>query len=80
MQVNSMADRTRSASGRAGLIEVMSNSSSRRSPDHYRYTGRALSDFRRTIAYRPVNLSQVLTQHYRRAHPPKRPASLIPVC
>ena len=32
MPVNSMAGRTRSAPGRAGIIEVMSNSSSRRFP------------------------------------------------
>ena len=67
MPVNSMLDRTRSASGRAGVIEVMSNSSSRRFP--VTTTGHALSDLHRTIAYRPCNLSEVLTEHYRQAHP-----------
>jgi hypothetical protein len=54
----------------AGIIEVMSNARSRRFP----VTITQLPVTRcqichRTIAYRPGNLSQVLTEHYRRAHP-----------
>jgi hypothetical protein len=57
-------------SGGAGSIEVMSKSSSRRFP----VTITQLPVTRcqichRTIAYRPGNLSEVLTEHYRRAHP-----------
>ncbi len=54
----------------AGIIEVMSNARSRRFP----VTITQLPVTRcqichRTIAYGPGNLSQVLTEHYRRAHP-----------
>jgi hypothetical protein len=54
----------------AGIIEVMSNSKSRRFP----VTVTQLPVTRcqicqRTVAYRPGNLSEVLTEHYRRAHP-----------
>jgi hypothetical protein len=57
-------------SGGAGIIEVMSNSSSRRFPvtvTHLPVTRCQICH--RTIAYRPGNLSEVLTEHYRRAHP-----------
>ena len=70
MPVNSMVDRTRSAPGGAGRHR--GNEQFKFPPfprDHYRSTGHALSDFHRTIAYRPGNLSEVLTEHYRRAHP-----------
>jgi len=51
------------------MIEAMSNSSSRRFP----VTITQLPVTRcqichRTVAYRPGDLSEVLTQHYRRAH------------
>jgi hypothetical protein len=51
-------------------MELMSNSSSRRFP----VTVTQLPVTRcqichRTVAYRPGNLSEVLTEHYRRAHP-----------
>ncbi len=51
-------------------MEVMSNSRSRRFP----VTVTQLPVTRcqicqRTIAYRPGNLSAVLTEHYRQAHP-----------
>jgi len=54
----------------AGIMEVMSNARSRRFP----VTITQLPVTRcqichRTIAYGPGNLSQVLTEHYRRAHP-----------
>src|SRR5208282_47806 len=54
----------------ADIIELMSNSSSRRFP----VTVTQLPVTRcqichRTVAYRPGNLSEVLTEHYRRAHP-----------
>jgi hypothetical protein len=48
----------------------MSNSSSRRFPvtiTHLPVTRCQI--FHRTVAYRPGNLSEVLTEHYRRAHP-----------
>jgi len=53
-----------------GIIEAMSNSSSRRFP----VTTTQLPVTRcqichRTVAYRPGDLSEVLTEHYRRAHP-----------
>jgi len=54
----------------AGIIEVMSNSSSRRFPvtvTHLPVTRCRICH--RTVAYRPRNLSEVLTKHYRRAHP-----------
>jgi hypothetical protein len=51
-------------------MEVMSKSPSRRFP----VTVTQLPVTRcqicqRTVAYRPGNLSEVLTEHYRRAHP-----------
>ena len=54
----------------AGIIELMSNSSSRR----FRVTVTHLPVTRcqichRTVAYPPGSLSEVLTEHYRRAHP-----------
>jgi hypothetical protein len=57
--------------GGAGGIEVMSNSRSRR----FRVTVTYLLPVtrcqlcHRTVACRPGNLSEVLTGHYRRAHP-----------
>jgi hypothetical protein len=56
----------------AGLAssEVMSNSSSRRFPvtvTHLPVTRCQICH--RTVAYRPGNLSEVLTGHYRWAHP-----------
>ena len=56
--------------GGAGIIEVMSNSSPRRFPvtvTHLPVTRCQICH--RTVAYRPGNLSEVLTEHYRRAHP-----------
>jgi hypothetical protein len=50
--------------------EVMSNSRSRRFPvtvTHLPVTRCQICH--RTLAYRPGNLSEVLTEHYRRAHP-----------
>jgi hypothetical protein len=50
--------------------EVMSNSSSRPFPvtiTHLPVTRCQICH--RTVAHRPGNLSQVLTEHYRRAHP-----------
>ncbi len=55
---------------RAGIIELMSNSSSRRFPvivTHLPVTRCQICH--RTVAYRPGNPSEVLTEHYRRAHP-----------
>ena len=49
----------------------MSNSSSRRFPvtvTHLPVTRCQICHC--TVAYRPGNLSEVLTEHYRRAHPP----------
>ena len=62
--------RWRSHSGRAGILKVMSNSRSRRFP----VTVTQLPVTRcqichRTVAYRPGDLSEVLTEHYHRAHP-----------
>ena len=53
-----------------GIMEVMSKSSSRRFPvtvTHLPVTRCQIC--RRTVAYRPGSLSDVLTEHYRRAHP-----------
>ena len=55
---------------RPGIIEVMSNSSSRRFPvtvTHLPVTRCRICD--RAVAYRPGKISEVLTEHYRRAHP-----------
>jgi len=57
-------------SGGAGTIGVMSNSGSRRFPvtvTHLPVTRCQICH--RTVAYRPGNLSEVLTEHYRGAHP-----------
>ncbi len=54
------------------MIEVMSNSSSRRFPvtvTHLPVTRCQICD--RTFAYRPGKISEVLTEHYLRAHPEK---------
>jgi len=56
--------------GRAGIMEVMSKSDSRRFPvtvTHLPLTRCQIC--RRTVAYRPGTLSEALTEHYRRAHP-----------
>jgi hypothetical protein len=57
-------------SGGPGIVEVMSKSPSRRFPvtvTHLPVTRCQIC--RRTVAYRPGDLSEVLTEHYRRAHP-----------
>jgi hypothetical protein len=57
-------------SGRAGIIEAMSNSSSRRFPvTTTRLPVTRCQICHRTVAYRPGSLSAVLTEHYRRDHP-----------
>ncbi len=51
-------------------MEAMSKSSSRRFPvtvTHIPVTRCQIC--RRTVAYRPGSLNEVLTEHYRRAHP-----------
>ena len=51
-------------------MEVMSKSSSRRFPvtvTHLPVTRCQIC--RRTVAYRPGSLSEVLAEHYRRSHP-----------
>jgi hypothetical protein len=51
-------------------MEMMSNSSSRRFPvtvTHLPVTRCQICQ--RTVAYPPGNLSEVLTEHYRRDHP-----------
>jgi hypothetical protein len=51
-------------------MEAMSKSNSRRSPvivTHLPVTRCQIC--RRTVAYRPGSLSEVLTEHYRRVHP-----------
>ena len=51
-------------------MEVMNNSSTRRFPvtvTHLPVTRCQICH--RTVAYRPGNPSEVLTEHYRRAHP-----------
>jgi hypothetical protein len=58
--------------GVAGLAlwDVMSNASSRRFPvtvTHLPVTRCQICH--RTVAYRPGKVSEVLTEHYRRAHP-----------
>ena len=53
-----------------GIIEVISKSPSRRSPvtvTHLPVTRCQICH--RTVAYRPGKASEVLTEHYRRAHP-----------
>ncbi len=56
-------------SDRAGITEVMSNSSSRSSVTVTDLPVTRCQMCHRTVAYRPGNLSKVLTEHYRRAHP-----------
>ena len=51
-------------------LEAMSKSSSRRFPvtvTHLPVTRCQIC--RRTVAYRPGSLNEILTEHYRRAHP-----------
>jgi hypothetical protein len=51
-------------------MDVMSKSSSRRFPVAVTYLPVTRCQIcHRTVAYRPGNLSEVLTEHYRRAHP-----------
>jgi hypothetical protein len=53
-----------------GIIEVMSKSPSRRFPVTVaRLPVTCCRICNRTVAYRPGNLSEVLTEHYRRVHP-----------
>jgi hypothetical protein len=52
------------------MMELMSTSSSRRFPvtvTHLPVTRCQICD--RTFAYQPGNLSEILTEHYRRVHP-----------
>ncbi len=52
------------------MIEVMSKSSSRRFPVNVTQLPVTRCQIcLRTVAYRPGSLSEVLTEHYRRAHP-----------
>lgn len=52
------------------MIEVMSNASSRRFPVTVTYLPVTRCQIcRRTVAYQPGKASDVLTEHYRRAHP-----------
>ena len=56
--------------GTDGTIEIMSNSTSRRFPVTVtRLPVTRCQICHRTVAYRPGSLSEVLTEHYRRAHP-----------
>jgi hypothetical protein len=62
--------RTQGQSRWTGLMEAMSKSNSRRFPvtvTHLPVTRCQIC--RRTVAYRPGSLSEVLTEHYRRVHP-----------
>jgi hypothetical protein len=55
---------------RSGIMEEMSKPSSRRFPvtvTHLPVTRCQIC--RRTVAYRPGSLSEVLTEHYRQTHP-----------
>lgn len=57
-------------SRRAGIIESMSTSSSRRFPvtvTHLPVTRCQICD--RTVAYQPGKISKALTEHYHRVHP-----------
>jgi hypothetical protein len=59
-----------SHTGAGGMIEMMSNSTSRRFPVTVtRLPVTRCQICHRTVAYRPGSLSEVLTEHYRRAHP-----------
>jgi hypothetical protein len=56
--------------GVTGIIEVMSKSSSRRCPvtiTHLPVTRCQVCDS--TVADQPGKMSEILTEHYRRAHP-----------
>jgi hypothetical protein len=56
--------------GGTGIIEVMRKSTSRRFPmtvTQLPVTRCLICD--RTVAYQPDKISEVLTEHYRRAHP-----------
>ena len=56
--------------GGAGVVPKVSKSSSRRFPvtvTHLPVTRCQICH--QTVAYRPGSLSEVLTEHYRRAHP-----------
>ena len=54
----------------AGIIEVVSKSSSRRFPVTVTQLPVTRCEIcQRTVAYRPGSLGEVLTGHYRRAHP-----------
>ena len=56
--------------GTGGIMEMMSNSTSRRFPVTVtRLPVTRCQICHRTVAYRPGSLSEVLTEHYRRAHP-----------
>jgi hypothetical protein len=60
----------RDHSGEPGIIETMSKSSSRRFPVAVTYLPVTRCQIcNRTVAYRPGNLTEVLTEHYRRDHP-----------
>ena len=51
-------------------MDVMTKSTSRRFPVAVTYLPVTRCQVcHRTVAYRPGNLSEVLTEHYRRAHP-----------
>ena len=53
-----------------GIMGVMSSSGSRRFPVTVtRLPVTRCQICHRTVAYRPGRLSEVLTEHYRRAHP-----------
>jgi hypothetical protein len=53
-----------------GIMEGMSKSGSRRFPVTVtRLSVTRCQIYHRTVAYRPGSLSEVLTEHYRRAHP-----------
>jgi hypothetical protein len=56
--------------GAGGIMEVMRNSDPRRFPVTVtRLPVTRCQICHRTVAYRPGTISEVLTEHYRRAHP-----------
>jgi hypothetical protein len=60
----------KAASVTGGIMKLMSSSGSRRFPVTVTRLPVTRCQFcRRTVAYRPGCLSEVLTEHYRRAHP-----------
>jgi Domain of unknown function (DUF4232) len=68
--VASMPPGTARSLRRAGMMEMMSNPNSRRFPVTVTHLPVARCEIcQRTVAYSPGNLSEVLTEHYRRAHP-----------